>query len=139
MKISVECLTVKDGKMREIEYLGEIYEVGVKSEVPVLKQELKKEMKKYRKKYRRKHNGGEITYNKKYSTWIKREELDKVTLAINKVAYGYTPNAETITAETHLRRHRVLAILDYMKGEGLVNEKRIGVKRTYHPVVRVGN
>ena len=135
MKISVECLTVKDGKMQEIECMGEIYECRPKPAETTNNEERQK--RKYERKHKRNKPKNAVGFVTGYNTWIKEREVERVKLAVNKVAYDYKPTVDVITKETNMLKYRVNATLKYMKNAGLVVIKMDGMKRIYQSVVRV--
>lgn len=135
MKIEVELLTVKNGKMQEVELLGEVYECRPK---PIETTDNSNGTKrKYERKHKRNKPKNAMGYIDGYNTWVKDREVEKVKLAINKVAYDYKPTVDVITKETGMLKYRVMATLKYMKNAGLVVIKMDGMKRIYQPVIRV--
>ena len=142
MKIEAEIITIRNGKIDEIKIMEQVYRCHIQSDDAT--DENKPEETKAKKKYGRqkplhKHykpaNG--TAFVKTYGTWIKEPEVNKVKLAINKVAYGYEPTADVIEKETGLRKYRVLAVLKYLRANGFVITKKDGMKRIYQPVVRI--
>lgn len=90
--------------------------------------------KKKRGKYKKRRPKDCIGYSKKYGTWIRNEEYTLVKRALYK--YGFTATSDAIEAETGLRKHRVMPVLDYMIGKRTVYIKLGGSgKRIYRPAI----
>ena len=136
MKIEAEILTVKNGKIDEIKIMEQIYRCYIPSDsvLKIIKADENKPKRKYvRHKPLHRHYKPKdgVAFVKEYCTWIKEDEINKVKLAINKVAYGYKPTANVIANETKLRMYRVLAILRYLKESGFAVIKEEGRKTIY--------
>ena len=75
---------------------------------------------KKRRRRRKKPSPDCVGFSKTYKTWIKKDEVHKVKLAISTVGFGYVPNTKTIVKQTGLTKSRTSAILDYMISKELV-------------------
>ena len=137
MKIEAELLTMMNGRVKEIVVMGDIYECRLKPAETNNNEDMDRPKRKYERKHKRNKPKNAVGYIDGYCTWVRDKEVEKVKLAINKVAYDYKPTVDVITKETGMLKYRVMATLKYMKNAGLVVIKMDGMKRIYQPVIRI--
>jgi len=123
MRIEVDLVKVDNGQPVLILMGGQYYELKVPSAtIPENKP---------RTRHRRSRPNG-LVYNKTYGKWIAPEDITMVSRAITHVENGYTPSTENIIKQTGFSVQKVHAVLNTMRGRGIVESRRNKKKVMIH-------
>jgi len=118
LKVDVGYHKIEDGIVEEVDIDGDIYKL-VKPEMEP-ENETKPETPKTEVKHRKRSRKGVIGFSKSYRINIIKKDVGKVLMAIQHVELKYKPTTEMIGNETGLTKHRVLAVLAWLRDKAVI-------------------